>query len=209
MNMRPTSQTPGVGRLEGRVRLREATRADHERLHRQPAFAALAGGTLDLPAYRALLARLYGFHAPLEACVAASAWADRAGLEAVLAPRAKLLREDLSALGADDDALTGLPMACPSIFPDFSNYGRLVGSLYVRAGSTLGGRLLAKALDPLLGEGGETGRSFLSGRGGADAQWRQCCAAIEQAMADGLWDAMLEGATDTFAALEDWMNGGA
>jgi heme oxygenase len=204
MNMRPPPTAPR-DRPDGRTRLREATRPAHERLHRQPAFAALAAGTLDLPAYRALLARLHGFHAPLERRLAASPWAESPDLAGVLAPRAQILADDLRAVGGD---AAGLPMAENSIFPDFACHGRLVGCLYVRAGSTLGGRLLARALDPLLGAGA-SGRRFLSGEGGADVQWRQCCVAIEQATELGLWNEMREGAEVTFAALEGWMNAGA
>jgi len=206
-----SSPTPAIssGRPDGRTRLRDATRADHERLHRQPAFAALADGSLDLPAYRALLARLYGFHATLERLVGERIDANLTDWADLRAPRANWLWRDLRDLGADEDELARLPLAEPGLFPDLADEGRLVGCLYVRAGSTLGGRLMAKGLDPLLGAGGENGRRFLSGCGGADAQWRQCCAAIERVTAAGRWDAMREGAVVTFAALEDWMNGGA
>ena len=156
---------------DGRTRLREATRNSHERLHLQKALAALAGGTIDLPGYRALLARLHGFHAPLEARVAASAWAGRVD-GAVLAPRAGRLRQDLVELGADDSELARLPVAAASDLPDLDGFGRSVGCLYVRAGSTLGARLLSKALDPLLGAGNPLGRGFLAGGDGADLQWR-------------------------------------
>ncbi|SNB78753.1 Heme oxygenase [Rhodoblastus acidophilus] len=197
------------GRPDGRTRLREATRADHERLHRQPAFAALADATLDLPAYRALLARLYGFHATLERLLGERIDADRADWADLRAPRAIWLWRDLRDLDVSEDELARLPLAEPGQLPDLVDEGRLVGCLYVRAGSTLGGRLMAKGLDPLLGPGGENGRRFLSGCGGADAQWRQCCAAIERATDAGRWDAMREGAAVTFTALESWMNGGA
>jgi heme oxygenase len=209
VNMRSQSKKPDFDRLDGRARLREATRAVHERLHVQPAMAALASGAIDLPAYRALLGRLYGFHAPLENLLAASEWAERAELQSVLSPRAKLLRDDLLDLGADESAVEGLPKAAASMFPNLSAYGHLVGCLYVRAGSTLGGRLLSRALDPLLGPDTQLGRRFLAGGNGADVQWRQCCVAIEQATAEGHWDDMLTGVNATFAALESWLNSAA
>jgi heme oxygenase len=190
---------------DGRTRLREATRETHERLHRQPALAALAAGTLDLPAYRALLARLYRFHAPLEARLAASAWAARVE-PAALAPRAERLRRDLRDLGAEEGALARLPMASAADLPEMSSFGRFVGCLYVRAGSTLGARLLAKALDPLLGATGLEGRGFLAGESGADLQWRACCVAVDAATAEGQWDDMRAGAEAAFAALESWLN---
>jgi len=206
MNMRPQAKAPRAERLDGRARLREATRAVHERLHRQPAMAALANGTIDLSAYRALLELLYGFHAPLERLLGASEWADDEKMQAVLAPRAQLLRDDLQHFGANHGALL---MASASMFPDLRVYGQLVGCLYVRAGSTLGGRILSNALDPLLGFGNQRGRRFLAGCDGADLQWRQCCAAIEQATEGGHWHDMLTGANATFAALESWLHSGA
>lgn len=208
MSMRPQPGTSRAERLDGRARLREATRAAHERLHGQKALAALASGTIGLPAYRALLARLYGFHAPLEALLAASAWAGRADA-AVLAPRADRLRKDLLELGAEGGDLERLPMACASNLPDLEDYGRFVGCLYVRAGSTLGARLLSKALDPLLGAGNPLGRGFLAGGDGADLQWRACCAAVDSATAEGHWDAMLVGAEAAFSALETWLDAAA
>jgi len=201
----PQSAPCRAERLDGRMRLREATRAAHERLHRQKLLAPLGEGSIGLPAYRALLARFYGFHAPLEAQLAASVWAGRVDL-ALLAPRAALLRQDMLALGADPDDLARLPMARASDLPDVGDYGRLVGCLYVRAGSTLGARLLSKGLDPLLGAGNFAGRGFLAGADGADLQWRACCAAVDQATAAGHWDAMRAGADDAFATLEAWLD---
>ena len=208
MNLRPQSSALGAERLDGRMALREATRAVHERLHGQSALAALASGTIDLPAYRALLGLLYGFHAPLEKLFVASEWADCAGTHAVLAPRAELLGEDFEAL-ANESVLERLPMASASVFPDLSVYGQFVGCLYVRAGSTLGGRILSRGLDPLLGPDNQLGRRFLVGGDGADIQWRQCCVLIEQATAGGHWKDMLTGANATFAALESWLDSGA
>lgn len=205
MTMRPQSGKSRAERLDGRGRLREATRAAHERLHGQKLLAPLADGSIGLSAYRALLARLYGFHAPLEAFCAASPWAGRVDA-ALLAPRAPRLRQDLLELGVDAAELARLPMVAASDLPDLSDYGRFVGCLYVRAGSTLGARLLSKALDPLLGAGASLGRGFLAGGDGADLQWRACCAAIDGATAEGCWDSMLAGADETFAALEAWLD---
>jgi heme oxygenase (biliverdin-IX-beta and delta-forming) len=203
--MRAQSEKSRAERLDGRGRLREATRAAHERLHGQRLLAPLADGSIDLPAYRALLARLYGFHAPLEAFFAASPWAGRVDA-ALLAPRAPRLRQDLLELGAEAAELERLPMVCASDLPDLGDFGRFVGCLYVRAGSTLGARLLSKALDPLLGAGNPSGRGFLAGGDGADLQWRACCAAVDSATAEGFWDSMLAGADETFAALEGWLD---
>jgi heme oxygenase len=206
MNMRLKSGLSGVERNDGRSRLRAATHAAHERLHRQKALAPLADGSIDLPAYRALLARLYGFHAPLEALFAASPWADDVDLRDVLAPRAERLRQDLRELGVGEGDVERLPMAGADMLPDLGSYGAFIGCVYVRAGSTLGARLLSRALDPLFGLGNPLGRGFLAGGDGADLQWRAACAAVDKAARDGHFDAMLLGAHATFSALEGWLD---
>jgi len=89
-----------------RTELRHATAAVHERLHRVPAFAALAAGQLDHAAYLGLLGRLYGFHDPFETAVAQ---AGPPGLQPVQWRRAHLLRSDMAALGWSDAAIGELP----------------------------------------------------------------------------------------------------
>ena len=178
--------------------LRHATGAAHERLHRIPAFTQLAAGRLDRPSYVALLRRLLGFHLGLEAALAAAPPLDPFGIRLEERQRSALLRQDLADLGA-------APVAPVAAVPVPASAAAALGSLYVSEGATLGGRVLAAALDGLLGET-EVGRRFLLGHGPRHGEmWRALCAAIEACGADPRrLAAMIEGASATFGAFEAW-----
>jgi len=174
------------------------------RLHRHPAFAQLAEGTIGLVGYKSLLARLYGFHAPLEhALVQAS---NSLGIEAEMGRRRRVhrLRNDLRALQMTEARIEALPRIVA--LPPLTTCGRLLGALYVREGSTLGGRVLARKLDGLLGSDGLDGRRFLAGGPGEQSQWQDLCSLIEDVAADGNLDEMIAAAVETFNAFEVWLN---
>lgn len=184
--------------------LRAATGAVHERLHGVAAFARLAGGAINRDEYRALLARLHGFHQALEAALASgpaagsgpgvAAW----GIDLAARRRSPLLAADRAALGD-----TSPPLPAP--IPPIPCAAAAMGWIYVSEGSTLGGRHLARALDPLLGEA-MAGRHFLLGHGARHgAMWRDCCAAIEACGAEpARRQAMVAGAVEGFLRFEAW-----
>ncbi|HKM61989.1 MAG TPA: biliverdin-producing heme oxygenase [Acidisphaera sp.] len=189
-----------------RTVLRERTADAHARLHVHPAFAALAAGQTDRYEYRALLVRLYGFHAPLERKLEALPWNDAFGMTIVPRTRVHLLRLDLHDLDLTPAEVASAPSLPDSRLPGLNTPGRLLGCMYVREGSTIGGRTLARALDPLFGTGDATARRFLSGAPADAALWRDCCAAIEAASKAGHLPDMIAGANDTFDALETWLS---
>jgi heme oxygenase len=180
--------------------LRAATDAAHRRLHDLPDFRALAEGRITRAAYAALLRRKLGFHAALEARLAAVPGLVALGVDVAARCRAPLIRDDLRWLGEADAA----PLAP---LPSFEGAPDALGALYVAEGSTLGGRHLARALDPLLPPGVH-GRRFLLGHGERHgALWRACCDAIERCGAEPADLArMIGGAVATFAAFEDWFS---
>ena len=184
-------------------RLRAATHDVHMRLHRQPSFALLAKGTIDRGSYRSLLCRLYGFHAPLElALVQAS---NSLGLDVEMARRRRvhLLRDDLTALRMSEAEITALP-GITGLAP-LNTRDKLMGALYVREGSTLGGRVLARQLDRLLGSNSLHGRLFLAGDPGEPQLWQRCCSLLEEVAATGNLDETIQAAIATFSALETWL----
>jgi heme oxygenase len=192
--MRPE---PGAARAA----LRAATAAAHERLHVLPPFAALADGKLGRTEYVALLGRLLGFHAAVEARLAAAPSLIGYGIDLTERRRAPLLLQDLAAMGAP-------PATAETQLPWLGTAPMAMGCLYVTEGSTLGGRLLARGLDRLLGSG-TAGRSFLLGRGARHgALWQSFCLALERCGAepDGV-DGMVGGADMTFTAFERWFSG--
>jgi heme oxygenase len=90
--------------------------------------------------------------------------------------------------------------------PSLDSEAALYGCAYVVEGSTLGGRLLATAVAPLLGHG-TRGRRFHLGYGERHgAMWRAFTDALEAVPQDG-FDEMAAAATATFEAYEDWIGG--
>lgn len=182
-----------------REALRAATDAIHARLHGLPALRSLAEGRIDRPGYVALLRRMLGFHAAVEAALAEAPSLLPWGIALAERRRSGLIEADLVALGAPPGPVPRAPL------PPLDSAPRALGCLYVTEGSTLGGRQLAVALDGLL-PAGEAGRRFLLGHGARHGElWRGCCAALERCGADpARRAAMLAAAEATFAAFEAW-----
>jgi heme oxygenase len=135
----------------------------------------------------------------VEASLAAAPSVEGFGLARAERRRSGLLRQDLLALGATP---LGVPVAP---LPRLGTAAAAMGRLYVTEGATLGGRVLARGLEGLLGPG-ESGRAFLLGHGARHAaMWQGFCAALERCGADpAQLAAMQEEAGASFAAFEAW-----
>ncbi|HYC05932.1 MAG TPA: biliverdin-producing heme oxygenase [Azospirillaceae bacterium] len=183
--------------------LRHATHEVHEALHHATPFARLMEGALGCDDYGVLLLRLHGFHAPLErAIMAADAELRHYDLDPEPRRRAHLLRADLRAVGYSDAEIDAAPSIDLSDLP--AAPGSAIGRLYVREGSTLGGRLMAARMAPLLGPGG--GASFLASGSEQGVLWRDCCRAVEECGArPERRAAMIAAATDTFERFRAWI----
>lgn len=179
--------------------LRLGTATAHERLHGLTPFADLAAGRLTRAGYAALLRRMLGFHLAVEASLVAAPSLAGFGIDLAERRRSGLLRQDLLALGAPALGVAVAPL------PRLGSAGEAMGRLYVTEGATLGGRMLARGLDGLLGAG-EAGRHFLLGHGARHAaMWAAFCAGIECCGTDPARQAaMLAGADATFGAFEAW-----
>jgi heme oxygenase len=86
---------------------------------------------------------------------------------------------------------------------------RRLGALYVVEGSTLGGRQLARHLDPLLGTTGSAGRRFFLGRGAeTNTVWNAFLAQMAL-LANTPADRQdaVEAAVQTFGIFQEWLGG--
>ncbi len=179
--------------------LRDSLRAEthdvHERLHRHRGLAAVQSGMIDRRAYTALLGRLYGFYRPFET-------ADQIALD-----RTGWLESDLAALGVDSLTCAALPR-CAAL-PSGPSCEYRLGARYVVEGSALGGRSLGRQLDGLLGAGVVAGRRFFTGHGAATGDvWRGYLADLASVPDEALKHAaVIEGAIQTFAIFEQWLEG--
>ena len=175
--------------------LRAATHDIHQRLHRQPALAAVQDGTIDRDAYRRLLARLYGFHIGFERAAQ------------IKPERSMWLERDLVALKLSPEQLAAKP-PCRG-FPTLALPEALLGALYVVEGSALGGVALARGLDGVLGIGVLDGRRFFTGHHSETGiAWRAYLARLSATAHTAEQQAtIISTAIATFAIFEIWLDG--
>lgn len=159
---------------------------------------------MTLPGYRALLARLHGFHWPLERGLRAASPQVLRGFNVRQRERAPDLRADLRALGMTEREIIALP-ACDALQPVCSN-AELMGRLYVVEGSALGGRVMAARLDGVLGADQRQGRRFFTGRATPDPlPWPAFCRLLEAQGAPSDIKAVIGSADATFHAMAHWL----
>lgn len=172
--------------------LRHATRSIHERLHSHAVFASLQSGRIGRAEYVNLLLGLYGFHAGLKDTAADGHL------------RCQHLLNDLNFMGADAEHIANAPRLAPPLVP---NAAARWGIDYVLRGAALGGRVLARKLDALLGLGDINGRRFfLNGGENNGAQWLYFVEQLEiQLPMSAERDAAAASAASTFAQFETWM----
>lgn len=179
------------------ARLRAATDPAHRALEDDLDWRARVA---TLPGYRALLERLYGFHA---------AWEPAIGLgladEPFLGPRRRLalLAADLDHLGLVQEAIAALPRPAS---PTLEGTAAATGALYVLEGSTLGGQLIGRHIAGLHGFSGDGLAYYRAHGAGAGAMWAAFRARLETFAEDPAAEAaLIAAAVTTFAALRVWL----
>jgi len=183
-----------------RDRLRRATAEIHERLHRHAGLASASSGSIAAEDYAQLLARLYGFHRAYESVLAQTARLDAIEPDFRPLARSEPLVLDLLGLGVDAAAIARLPICAAITRP--SNAAELLGCRYVVEGSTLGGQLIGRALEPRFGD---DRRFFLAQPGNA---WRALTDRLETLADDSLaMEAAASAAGAMFVDFERWMDG--
>ena len=173
-------------------RLRSSTRTAHVALEER---LGLLSAPLSRERFAEALAGFHAFHL---------AWEPRvAGLvkdPALFDPRRRLARleRDLAQLGAPV-AVRG-PPALDFLVDRASAWG----SLYVMEGSTLGGQMISKALRCGADWVPDGGLTYFNPYGRRTAaMWRSFCEALETAAASLEPERVVDGARETFHALQD------
>ncbi len=190
--------------------LREETRPEHEAT--EAAMPLLAPG-LTLGLYKSVL------HVLLPILRGWEMWAAEAApepLRSLLPPRRRshLLEEDLRVLGDADHVrqtaepapidwtavVTGADSGKAQPLTGSEFHAAFLGALYVLEGSTLGGRMIARHLEPALGLQDGRGDAYFRGHGEATgALWRETTAAIA-AVPDEHAPLLIGAARRTFSA---------
>ena len=181
--------------------VRTATAPLHARIE---ALAGLPDAVRDRQDYRRLLECLFGLYEPLERSFQRLGDWEGLGLDLSERNHACRLSRDLAALGTD---VPGLPRAGPGRLPDLPAFPHALGAFYVLEGSTLGGRIILRALDSRLGPQIAGATRFLAGHGGATGpMWIAFRTALDGfgRVRPDACDAVLSGAERTYGAILSW-----
>lgn len=186
-----SSASPLATRLSiARMTLKAATHDIHERMHRHPALARLAAGTIKQDEYLRVLARSYGFYAVAKPAL---------GLSGRLPA---CLRNDLADLGMTPVEFAELPHCAPLVIS--KDQAELIGARYVLLGASLGGKVMARAIAGRTDSHAVLPVRFLTGMG--DNDWKTSAADLEGKLPDAVSRTRAaKAAKATFAAYEEWM----
>lgn len=158
---------------------------------------------LRLGEYKRLLERFYGFYVVWEPQIQIGL-AQMPGLELDRRKKVPLLTDDLTYLGGNLARLSGLPR-CTS-FPHLRSRERLLGSLYVIEGSTLGGRILAHHFETTLRLRAGAGASFFASyQDQLGSMWNRFRSVLIDNTDPENQQDILDGARQTFECMHDWL----
>jgi heme oxygenase len=156
--------------------------------------------------YLALLARLHGFHAPLEARLAAMPETRQLGIDMAARAKARLATHDLMPLGWPQNAIDSIPR-CMRL-PALRKPAEIWGCLYVVEGSTLGGQVITRMVKDRLHLTQENGCAFFAGYGQQTAaMWREFCGSLNTFAEDhpAVQEEIVGAAIETFVRFEEWV----
>jgi heme oxygenase len=167
-------------------------------LHRHERFAGIA----TRADYVATLELLLGFHRPLDRWIAATLRPLAAELQLTRRAKAPLIGRDLAALNAVPGALRFQPAPLRNEIP------YALGWLYGIELVGLGGRLVARRLGQALGIRADASAAYFTGYGAESGEaWRALTRTISRrVVSDADRTAALDGVTDFFEALSDWLS---
>jgi heme oxygenase len=182
-------------------RLRADTAERHQRVERD---LNVMRPDLSRPDWTRLVGRFYGFYAPWEAAAARAA--DGGEIAALVAGRRKVawLESDLTELDVTGPQREALPR-CARL-PALDSVARVLGSMYVLEGATLGGQFISRHVERTLGLTGGRGYSFFRAYGDRTASMWQSFRQTLLAFAPRLdTDSMVESACETFDRFHNWL----
>jgi heme oxygenase len=185
-----------------RERLREATAALHASVETR---LDIDAGIVTPNDYAALLARFFGFYAPVERGLSKLDWRD-SGLDFSKRLKAGWIEADLADFGVGDAAAAALPEAANAPQPETILEG--LGVLYVLEGATLGGQVVLRRLGPRLGVHPCFGGRFFSSYGSdVGRMWRQYLSVLGAfGQKDSEVAAIERAAVRTFRAFDVWLS---
>lgn len=181
------------------TRLRSATEATHQALHSHPMLMPLTQGAVNQLHYIHVLQCFYGFYAPLERTLLHSSLAD--DYRAYACPSVDWLVEDLQFY---NQPLASLPQ-CDAL-PRVRDRADLLGLLYVKEGSLLGGRVIQRHLNTNLPTEQNSLRFFAGLGDDTGRHWRELLQALEQYSQVLAPEDITTSASEVFERFAGWVD---
>ena len=179
------------------LRLKSETRDVHESLERD---LNLLRPDLTLERYRRIVELFYGFYQPWEHAIK-PVLAEHLPDFAEARRKIPKLWEDLAFLGSQPAKLP----VCKAL-PDCLEWPKLLGGLYVTEGATLGGQVISRQLEQMLGLSPRRGAAFFSSYGlQVGPMWRSFCATLQAQTPPQKEDVVVQAARETFVAMHQWL----
>lgn len=183
--------------------LKERTRT----LHAQTESAvSLMQRLASRESYLELLARMYGFYAPIESRISQVVNSSDLGLDLRERQKVPLLRIDLTTLGTSAAQIGAIPL-CTQL-PAIKTVANVFGCLYVLEGSTLGGQMIRREAHQRLGLTPENGCAFFAGYQERTATaWREFGNALTQYVNTHSVEPeqIFHAAAETFERFAEWV----
>ena len=179
-------------------RLKRSTAEIHEQVEQE---LQIFSPEFDLPAYKVLLARFYGFWGPLERELCKVSELQHSDLALSTRLKAHLLEADLRMLGTD-------PFLVPvcSALPNIGTFPEGLGCLYVLEGSTLGAKFIAKHIAERFDIHHGSGASFFNAYGQTlGERWSDFKRFVTSQLKSEQGAEVLSAAKNTFDALYRWL----
>jgi heme oxygenase (biliverdin-IX-beta and delta-forming) len=195
------SENPGAGL---RWRLRQATDALHRSVERR---FDLERGIEDAGDYCALLARFFGFYAPIERELLRLDWRN-SGIDISTRHKSPWLAADLSDFGLAPAAIAALPQYPAA--PRSDSLPEALGILYVLEGATLGGQVVLRRLSAKIGISPVFGGRFFASYGpDVGRMWRGYVDVLERCGdAPPRAETIERSAVVAFKAFDAWLSPG-
>lgn len=181
--------------------LRTATAESHKGLEDNERSKGILSPEISIKVYQDYLSRMYGVVAGCERDV----YPVLSGLCFDLEERKKahLILQDLQATGMEQVDIDQLRVY--SFTP--ADVAEALGIMYVMEGSTLGGKVLFKHVQKVLGLDENSGATFFWGYGTETGpKWKSFVSVFaDYAVSHGVQQNVIQGATQTFNTVDNWL----
>lgn len=174
------------------AKVKEATRDQHDDLEK---IVDVMSNILTKERYKEMITDFYRFYSSIEGEISDERLFS-IGIDAHRRRKTPLLERDIDALGADGHSTTEKFTDIPVL----DTVPKMLGSLYVMEGATLGGQVITRHLRTQLGITPENGGAFFNSYGHeVGPMWKQFCSAVNTyAEQNGHEDEIIGSARATF-----------